>query len=48
MLRLSNATVPQAGSMWGSSRKTKKFVLRVVEGRASEPEDGRPALLYTL
>ena len=36
------------GSMRGSRRKTAKSVLRVVEDRADVPDEGRPALLYTL
>ena len=36
------------GSMRGIRRKTAKHVLRVAEGRAGVPDEGRPALLYTL
>ena len=46
-LRLCNATASQVGSMRGNRRKTAKFVLRVAEGRAGEPDEGRHALLYT-
>ena len=45
MLRLSNATASQAGSMRGSRRKTAKSVLMLAEGRAGELDDGCPDLL---
>ena len=35
------------GSMRGIRRKTAKHVLRVAEGRAGVPDEGRPALLYS-
>ena len=41
---LCYATVSQAGSMRGNRRKTAKFVLRVVEGRAGVSDN----VLYTL
>ena len=46
-LYLCDATASQAGSMRGIRRKMAKFVLRVAEGRAGVPDEGRPALLYT-
>ena len=46
-LRLCDATAALAGSMRGSRRKTAKSGLRVAEGRAGVPDEGRPALLYT-
>ena len=46
-LHLRYATASQAGSMRGNRRKTAKSVLRVAEGRAAVPDEGRPTLLYT-
>ena len=45
--RLCYAMASQAGSMRCSRRKTATFSVRVAEGHAGVPDEGRSALLYT-